>query len=70
MTKSTIQPHCECCGEPITGTRYIDKAVGIVDADCAFALRDATKRLNSAGMRDVFLGECPDAAGDGKRGEA
>lgn len=52
---------CECCGEPITGTRYVDKAVGIVDADCAFALRDATKRLNAAGMRDAFLGECPDS---------
>ncbi|MCW1921302.1 hypothetical protein OKA05_01985 [Luteolibacter arcticus] len=51
---------CECCGEPIKGMPYVDKAVGLVDAQCAHELRDATKKLNKAGMRDVFLGECPD----------
>jgi hypothetical protein len=60
MKTNTTLPPCECCGEPIKGTPYIDQAVGIVDADCGYALRDATKRLNKAGMRNVFLGETPD----------
>lgn len=66
MTKSTIPRPCECCGEPITGAWYFDKAVGFVDADCASTLRDVVKRLNKAGMRDVFYGNVPDNRNDSK----
>lgn len=40
-------PICECYGEPITGTRYIDKAVGIVDAGRLLALLKRARHFSN-----------------------
>lgn len=55
-----LQEICQCCGDPIKGTPYVDAAVGIVDAQCMHALRDAAKKLDKAGMKNLHLGDCPD----------
>ncbi len=63
IPKTTLA--CECCGEPIGGKPYLDKAVGLVCRECAHDLMDAARALYRAGIIHIFIGSC----GDNRDGE-
>ena len=57
----TEAPHaCGCCREPVQGKVSHFCGVGLVCQDCRRSFREATLMLRRAGMRGLFLGNCPD----------
>jgi hypothetical protein len=57
----TAAPHaCGCCRQPIKGKVIHSCGVGLVCQDCGRSFRAAARLLGNAGMRGLYLGDCPD----------
>ena len=54
-------PHaCGCCREPIKGKPFHSCGVGLVCRECGDGIRTAIQILGRAGLRGLYLGNCPD----------
>lgn len=51
---------CGCCRTEIKGMPLHSCGIGLVCRGCAEGIRVGMKALARAGIRDLFIGDCPD----------